>query len=187
MAKSNITEAVTKIYEQLQGLDAEERLRAAKAALTMLGEFTDDSQFSQKKKGQKEELPGDSFSEKANTWIKKYAIKQEDLNEMFHLDNGKVELILGKAIGDSNRQKTANTYLLTGVVAFLETGIPNFSDDIARGYCRHLGCYDSPNHSNYVKALENKVTGSKGSGWKLTAPGLIAATKLISGVQKDDK
>ena len=187
MAKGN-AEATTKIYEQVQGLDAEDRLRAANAALTMLGEpvlgETKSSRSGNKGKG---ETPADGFSEKAEAWIKKYQIESSALDDMFHLDNGRVELILGEAIGKSKRDQTVNTYLLTGIAALLEAGSPEFADETARGYCRHLGCYNSPNHSLFTKRFGNKLTGSKDSGWKLTAPGLAAAAHLIDPVRQDEK
>src|SRR5204862_56771 len=111
------------------------------------------------------------ISEKATAWIRKNGIDTDALEQTFHIDGGKVELI-GESIGNSKRQQTVNTYLLTGIAAYLATGSPEFSDDDARNYCQHFGCYDSPNHSNYVKAFGNRITGSKASGWKLTAPGL---------------
>jgi Rieske Fe-S protein len=69
----------------------------------------------------------------------------------------------------------------------LQSGGTDFSEDTARQYCQHLGCYDSPNHSKYLKGFGNKITGSKDSGWKLTAPGLTAAAKLICPVEEDEK
>jgi hypothetical protein len=151
----------------------------------MLGEPTVDGPMTKTK--EKEKLPPSGFSDKANAWIKKNEIEAATLDEMFHLDDGKVELILAKAIGKSKRAQTVNTYILTGLAAFLETGDPAFSDETARAYCQHLGCYDSPNHSNYVKAFENKITGSKGTGWKLTAPGLVAAASMIRSTHEVDE
>ena len=186
MAKG-IAEATTKIYEQLLGLAVEERGRAVRAALTMLGQPESDVRATETETQKQEDTSGGGFSDKAKAWIKKHNIGASALEEMFHLDGDRVELILGKAIGKSRRQQTVNTYLLTGVAEFLATGNPEFTDEIAREYCQHLGCYDSPNHSNYVKAFGNKITGSKQTGWKLTAPGLAAAAELIGSVLGDDE
>ena len=187
MAKG-IAEATVKIFEQLQGLeDPEERLRAVNAALTMLGTPAAGSRLSQTTTPQNDESSAEGTSDKAKAWIRKNKLESSDLEEMFHFDNGKVELNLDKAIGSSKRQQTVNTYLLTGVAAYLETGTPAFSDSNARQHCQNLGCYDSPNHSNYVKAFGNKVIGSKDAGRKLTAPGLAAAAQLIHPREEDDE
>jgi len=183
MAK-NIADVTTKIFEQLKELAAEERLRAVNAALTLLGEPVlatghQRTTVEGRSKGEKSDETVDGVSEKAAAWIRKSGIEADALEEVFHIDGGKVELI-GEAMGKSKRQQTVNTYLLTGVAAFLQSGNPEFSDDTARTYCQHFGCYDSPNHSNYVKAFGNKITGSKASGWKLTAPGLKAAAGLLT-------
>jgi len=191
MAKG-IADATTKIYEQLQPLSPEERLRAVKAALTLLGEPTSDVAPARVKsangsdKGESDDGVVDGTSEKAAAWIRKNGIDEGALEQMFHIDGGKADLI-GDPIGKSKRQQTVNTYILTGLASFIATGIPEFSDDEARGYCQHFGCYDSPNHSNYVKAFGNRITGSKASGWKLTAPGLKAAAALLKPNQGDDE
>ncbi len=186
MAKG-IAEATTKIFEQLETLSPPERLRAVKAALTMLGEPTSEEPLAKAKVQTKEQIVADGFSEKGKTWINKNAIKTSALDEVFHLDGGKVELILAKAIGNSKRSQTVNTYILTGLAAFLETGTTDFADEAARKYCQHLGCYDSPNHSNYVKAFGNRIAGTKASGWKLTAPGLVAAAALLKPAEEGDE
>ncbi|GGK17241.1 hypothetical protein GCM10011394_28060 [Luteimonas terricola] len=72
-----------------------------------------------------------------------------------------------------------NTYLMLGIAAFLSTGEASFTDKDARELCEHFGCYDATNHAKYIKEFGNKITGSKSSGWKLTAPGLNAAAELV--------
>jgi hypothetical protein len=182
-----IADATTKIYQQLEALPQEDRLRAVRAALTMLGEPIADEPRPRPDPPEESDESTDGFSDKATAWIKKNGVQQAELEEVFHSEGGKVELIIGKAIGRSKRAQTVNTYILTGVAAFLETGNSEFSDEAARGYCQHLGCYDSPNHSNYVKAFGNRIAGSKTSGWKLTAPGLAAAVGLIRQDEEEDE
>jgi hypothetical protein len=189
MAKG-IAEATTKIYEQLERLPAEERRRAVDAALTMLGESPTSTKLSGGAEGGAEEPSpeSDGFSGAARALIKKHSIDTAALAEMFHLENGKVQLILAGPLGKSKKEQTLNTYLLTGLAAFLETGSGEFQDDLARGNCQHLGCYDKANHSVYMKKeFGNKIVGSKAAGWKLTAPGLSAAAKLVAPAKKDDE
>lgn len=94
-----------------------------------------------------------------------------------HVDGSGATLL--SAVGDGKRQQTINTYLLTGVAALLSTGKAEFTNETARNNCENLGCYDIGNHANTLKKFENKITGSKAVGWKLTAPGLTAAAALL--------
>ena len=55
------------------------------------------------------------------------------------------------------------------------TGEATFADKDAREVCNKVGCYDSPNHSNYMKAFGNLTVGAKDTGWKLSNPGLLEA------------
>ncbi len=121
-------------------------------------------------------IPG--ISKAGATWIERNGLTSDKLEEHFHVEDGKGTLI-GDPIGDGKREQSINTYLLTGVAALLGTGKAEFTDKTARENCTQLGCYDSPNHSNTVSQLGNKVTGSKKAGWKLTAPGLSAAAALL--------
>ena len=101
------------------------------------------------------------------------------IEQIFHIDSGGVELL--SAVGQGKRQQTINTYLLTGVAELLRSGKAEFTDEVARSKCTGLGCYDLPNHNKALREFGNRITGSKKAGWKLTAPGLAEAVKLITG------
>ena len=62
------------------------------------------------------------------------------------------------------------------------TGDSAFDDKSARALCKGSGCYSDANHSVYIKAKGNKLTGSKDSGWKLTAPGLKFGAELVKQI-----
>src|SRR5436190_24207480 len=94
MAKS-IAEAATKIFEQLKALPAEERLRAVKAALMLLGEPAIEVPPQRAKHdGRTEHNEAvNGISEKATARIRKNGIDTDALEQTFHIDGGKVELI----------------------------------------------------------------------------------------------
>src|SRR5260370_27749794 len=131
MAKG-IAEATTKIYEQLERLAPEERRRAVDAALTMLGEPATDTRSPKGVIQERESTPVDGFSEMGKAWIRKNDLDASALVETFHSDNGRVQLILASLLGRSKREQTRDTYLLTGVAAFFETGSAEFTDEVAR-------------------------------------------------------
>ena len=183
---TKLATVVGKIVEQLEGLTTEERKRAIAGTLAILGEsalqsFAPLREHADKGTGEASEHAQyeTHVPPLAQSWIKKIQVTQEQLEEIFHVENGKVTLILGEAIGKGKRQQTINTYILTGAAAMLATGSADFTDDVGRQNCINIGCYDAPNHGKYLKEFGNKITGSKTSGWKLTAPGLMAAAALL--------
>ena len=73
-------------------------------------------------------------------------------------------------------------YVLTGIARLLATGEPSFDDKAARAACKNLGCLNETNHASYIKDRGNRMTGSKETGWKLTAPGLALGAALIKEI-----
>ncbi len=118
--------------------------------------------------------------------MRKHDVSPSLIEQFIHLDGGKATVIDLPGGSGSGREKTRAAYLMAGLASLLSNGDPSFSDDTSRGLCVHFGCYDLNNHSGYVKALGNLVTGSKSSGWKLTAPGLTAIAALIKGAHTSD-
>jgi hypothetical protein len=191
-AAKKVANVVAGLVRQLEDLTSEERKRAVDAALTVFGDVYQGSSSRAKTtttqgQGTGAEEPLKGISVVGSAWMKKNGISQEQIDEAFDFENGKVTLILD-AIGKSAREKTVNTYLLTGVAAMLESGWGSFSDETARTNCESLGCYDKNNHAKYMKKdFGNKITGSKKAGWKLTAPGLTAAAAALKPVEREKK
>ena len=114
--------------------------------------------------------------------MRKNQISREQLDQIFSIDDNAFDVIAAKMPGKSKRQQTVEAYIICGVKAFLQTGEPNFTDKEGRQLCQKIGCYDRPNHYNYIKAFGNRIGGSKDSGWKLTNPGLTDAAQLIKQI-----
>jgi|SRR5712664_165200 len=189
-AAKKVANAVSRIVTQLEDLTPEERKRAVDAALTVFGDVSQGSSSRAEPTNPQgagmEELPK-GLSAAGLVWIKKNRVNQEQIEQAFHVEDGKVTLILGEAAGKSAREKTINTYLLTGVAAMLESGSAHFADETARTNCENLGCYDGNNHAKYMRDFGNKITGSKNAGWKLTGPGLAAAAAALKPVEPENK
>jgi hypothetical protein len=174
-----LAEATTKVLEILSPLDTSERKRVVSAALTLLGEEykPGSSSTSQLNAGHDPEMAG--MSSGAQIWARKNQVSVEQLEQFVHIDNGTAHAIALPGATTKTSEQVVTTYLLCGILSLMERGEPSFTDEKARQLCERFGCYDATNHAKYVKAIGNKVTGSKSTGWKLTVPGLNAAAALI--------
>ena len=182
---SNLAEATAKIVDVLTTFSTEERLRIVKASLTLLGDEFNPPSASSRGPKESDQSNNDPDSDNpevhslAQQWMRKNGVTSEQLEHFFHFDQGQVIPISLPGSATSKREQTANAYLTVGLARYLASGDTSFSDAEARKFCEQSGCYDNANHTKSVKALKNRVTGSKSAGWKLTAPGLTAAADLV--------
>jgi hypothetical protein len=180
---NKIAGVVTKLVSALEGLDnADERRRAIQAALTVCGDpafnpgnANDTSAGA--KTSQTSAVTPTGVHAAGLAWMQRNGLTAQHIEQVFHIEDTGVTLL--SAAGKGKRQQTINTYLLTGVSALLHAGKPEFTDEMARKNCESLGCYDMNNHGKTLKEFDNRLTGSKKAGWKLTAPGLTAAAVLL--------
>lgn len=174
--------AMSKVIEVLTPLESDQRKRVIQAAFALLGEESTPKAFgseSSKKTASADEDAIEGVPQAASVWLAKAKITKDQLEQHLHFDGGQVKVISLPGNATKRIDQVLHTYLMQGLASFLATGDPSFSDKDARELCEHFGCYDHTNHAKYVKEFGNKVTGSKSAGWKLTAPGLMAAADLI--------
>jgi hypothetical protein len=171
-----VAAAVVKLEQILRPLVPEDRQRAVTAAMTLFG----DVPVSAKRTNQEEPPQSEGgISGKAVAWMKKNGITREQLEHVFSIDNDAIDVIASKMPGKSKRQQTVQAYVICGLRSFLLNGELGFTDKDTRDLCNKVGCYDSANHSNYIRALGNLVSGTKDAGWKLTNPGLNECAKIV--------
>jgi hypothetical protein len=186
----DLKEVSNSIYDALKPLQSEDRQRAIRSALALLGE--DFAIGARAKSPAKDERQGDDgrgeeatgLGVAAKRWAGKYGISDEDLEHVFHIDGDKVDVILDHAPGKNDKERAINSYTLAGLADFLRTGEGKFTDKAARDVCRKLGCYDPNNHSVYIKRPGNIISGAKDGGWTLTGPGQKAAADLVKQIVK---
>lgn len=177
MAKQKVADVATKIVDLLTPLNSEERQRVVQAALTLVGE----GQVILPTKGDPNTK---DISSRGQRWMKQNSLKLEELELIFQIEDGKVEVIVSEIQGKGKKGKTINAYILEGLGQLLLSGDSSFNDKSARGLCSTLGCYDGANHAAYMNAMRGKVIGSKDKGWKLTAPGLKHGATLVKEMTK---
>lgn len=183
----SLPEAVSRVYAILEPLSSDQRRRVVQGVFGLLGEsafLTNQSPsdpLPPRPPGHGASGVADEHKlpPKAAAWAKRHGLEMEQLERVFHFDNGSVTCVDLAGSATSKREKTVNTYLMVGVAALLGADQAAFSDEVARQLCEHFGCIDTTNHSKTLKEFGNLITGNKKEGWKLTAPGLTLAAALI--------
>jgi hypothetical protein len=178
-AGKSAIEIIPELVRILTKMPPEEREKAISAARILLTGSNNGDQ----EKPMDERAAGatatDGLSARAITWLKQHGLTREHIDQIFALD-GTFDVIAARMPGRSKRQQTIEAYTVCGLRAFLQSGEPTFTDRDARLLCQRVGCYDPANHYNYMKGFDNRITGSKESGWRLTNPGLTAAAQIVS-------
>lgn len=189
MADKKATEIVAEIVDLLTPIDSAERLRVIQASLMLLGETLATSSqvggdHGRDVEGGDRETP--DLPLRARTWMKQHDVSLEELQQVFHLQDGSVDVIAGEIPGKNKKEKTLNAYILVGLAKLLSTGSAAFDDKSARALCVSSGCYDESNHSSTIRDKGNEFAGTKDNGWTLTAPGLKRAAALVKEIAKSD-
>lgn len=179
MEKPKITEITSQIVELLEPFDSKERQRIVQASLTLLGDTLTSPRPESLTNA--DAIEASNVSSQAKIWMKQNQVSDEELQLVFHIADGKADVIASDIPGKDQKAKSINAYMLQGLANFLISGIPKFDDKAARALCIKYGCYSSANHSVYIKAVGNKLAGSKELGWTVTSPGLKFAAELVKG------
>jgi hypothetical protein len=172
---------VTSLYDLLEPADPADRKKGIRAVLTMLGDDTavSDQKGKTSVQDDADDDEDSTLNAKARSWMKRNEVTVEQLAHVFHIENETVDIIADHVLGKNQKEQAINAYLLTGVAEYLKSGEAKFTDKAGRAACQKLGCYGDTNHSTYMKKPGNILSGSKESGWALTAPGLKAGAELV--------
>jgi hypothetical protein len=177
-------EVTSQVVDLLSPLESEDRQRVVRAAMMLLGESP---MVENKGTGGADPTGvggegGSTIPQKALIWMKQNAVTMEQLQQAFHIDGGDAVVIAAEIPGANKKEKTLNAYVLAGISRLLSAGEPAFDDKSARALCVSSGCFDTSNHAATMKDKGNAFTGSKASGWTLTAPGLKQGADLVKGI-----
>src|SRR5262245_6007561 len=120
-----------------------------------------------------------SISPVAQRWMQRNGLRAEQLSAIFSLGGDEIDLVANKVPGKSSRARMRNVFLLKGVAAYLGSGAARFPHDKVKETCVHYDAYDRPNFSKNLKEFASEVSGSKESGYTLTARGLTSAASVV--------
>jgi hypothetical protein len=97
-------------------------------------------------------------------------VAEQDLRDVFHVENGAVELKLAsKELGGSNKEKTTTIATLLAGALFGGTDHQRLPFPDVHEVCKSKRCYDQANASTYLKALPGFAALGKGKNQDITA------------------
>lgn len=185
MSDTGNPEPITVVIGALKPLTSAERQRTVRAALLYLDEKLPVNEGNEGNEGNEVAKSKDTDDENETLpraslkWLKQNDVPLDKVDEYFELrSDGTFDIL--NAPGKSMKEKTVAIYFLTALGNHLSRQEQNFEDSLARVFCQELGCYDSPNHSSYLKSLHpTDIRGDKKKGFRITRQGLSKAANLI--------
>ncbi len=121
----------------------------------------------------------DGISPVAQKWIRRSGLVAEKLSLIFSLGVDEIDLVAKSVPGKSVRARMLNVVLLKGIAAYLSTGVPRVKLAQLKDACKHYDAFDDNNFYSNLKAFVAEVSGSKETGYSLTARGFTEATATI--------
>ncbi len=183
------------VYQALAPLNEEARsrvwsyvkqrlhLRGAEDSESHTRETLDESRGGQTPQLEEDHIDGggalDGISPVAVKWMKRSGLSVEELSKVFSIGLDEIDLVASAVPGGSKRERLHNVFRLTAIAEYLSSGAARVSHEDLKEACLHYGAYDLPNHAKNVKALGREMSGTKESGYTLSATGITNATKLI--------
>lgn len=121
----------------------------------------------------------DGISPVAIKWMQRNGFTVDQLGHIFSLGVDEIDLVAKSIPGSSMVQKARNVTILKGIAAYLSAGTPRISAEQVKEACLHYDAFDSTNHSKHLNKMSTELSGTKATGYTLTARGLTAGTELI--------
>jgi hypothetical protein len=188
--------AMGSVYAALRDLDRDAQVRVLSWASQKLGiKFKNESNNSEIRKAmgpnddsinhettedkddESDDL--DEISPVAKKWMIRNGLDAKSLSIVYSLGVGEIDLVAKTVPGKSKREKMHSVFLLQGIAAYLSNGAPRFTHEQMKETCLHYDAFDATNFASNFKSLLGDVSGSKDTGYVLTARGLANATELI--------
>ena len=132
-----------------------------------------------KKKGAVDEDGLEGISPVAKRWMSRNGFDANALSTLFSLTMDEIDLVAKKVPGKSKKDRMRNVILLKSIAAYLGGGAARVPYEQVKEACSHYSAYDMANFATYLKDMSAEITGTKESGYTLTARGFNAATGLV--------
>jgi hypothetical protein len=195
--------AITQVYAALRGLDAGAQQRVldyVSRKLNLSGNSRDEGVEVDRPRPSKEQTVaadnaledegGDArgddelegISPVAKKWMRRSGFSSDQLSNLFSLGVDEIDLVTKSVPGTSVRDKMRSVVLLKGLAAYLGTGAARISYEQIKEACLHYGAFDNTNFARYLRTMASEVSGTRESGYTVTARGLTEATELVRGL-----
>lgn len=127
-----------------------------------------------------EELEG--ISPAGRRWMTRSGLQSSQLSLIFSIGGDEIDLIAKKVPGASKTQRQRSVFLLKLLASYLATGAARLTFQDAKETCLHYDAFDSSNFSTYLKGMASEVSGSKETGYTLSARGMSSATEMVKSM-----
>ena len=115
-------------------------------------------------------------------WIRRSGLSASGLQNIFSLGIDEIDLVAKKVPGTNKKERMRNVILLKGIASYLGTGAPRVTYEQLKEASIHYDAFDSANFASYLKSFAADVSGTKESGFSLSARGITSATELIKAM-----
>ena len=192
--------AISQVYSTLKPLEPDAQLRVIKYVLDKLkltlvpapsraveretiseehSDQVDEPDAGVHTKGEHEDEVSDGISSLGRKWMRRNGLSVDDLSPIFSIGGEEIDLVLKKVPGDKISKRMRSVFLLKGLAAYLASGAARFSHADVKETCLHYDAFDAGNFAQNFRGLAAEVSGSKDTGYTLTARGLTGAAEIV--------
>jgi hypothetical protein len=132
--------------------------------------------------GSEQETEPEGISPVALKWMRRSGLTSTGLSLLFSLGVDEIDLVAKKVPGETKKDRMHSVLLLKGVAAYLGSGVPRVTHEQLREACVHYDAYDGANFATHLKSFAAEASGTKSSGYTLTARGITNATEMIKSL-----
>lgn len=116
----------------------------------------------------------------AEKWLRRSGLSLSQLEQVFNIGaQDEIDLVASKLPSKKKAARVREVVLMKAAANYLSTGVPKVTHEVVKQTCEHYDAYDVTNFSKALKSISPEISGSKQSGYTLTARGLAAAADLI--------
>ncbi len=129
----------------------------------------------------------EGISPVAKRWMARNGLEASKLSMVFSLGVDEIDLIAKTVPGKNMKERMRSVFLLKGVASYLGAGAARFTHEQIKEACLHYDAFDAAHFALHLKSLASEVSGSKDTGYTLTARGLANATEMVKSITPADK
>lgn len=126
----------------------------------------------------------DGVSPAGRKWIIRNGLSVDELSSIFSIGGEEIDLVVKKVPGESKSKRMRSVFLLKGLASYLGSGAARFAHKDVKETALHYDAFDAGNFAVHFRSLAGEVSGSKETGYTLTARGISAAAEIVKKMAK---